>query len=83
VRLTPFVTKALAFLARHEHAPASWVAGELWDDGEHHDPRRWLRCAQGLLGKMRKRGLVERNSTTRTTLWRITAVGREALKECP
>ena len=93
-RITEAVRKALEFLAKATDASGYTTAGELawfmWPDSPAWNKSRqdgavgtaMFRPAQGLLGKLKKRGLVETHRKSQhVTFWMITQEGRKAILE--
>lgn len=93
-RITEAVRKALEFIAKATDTAGYTTAGELawymWPDSPAWNKSRqdgavgtaMFRPAQGLLGKMKKRGLVETHwKSQHVTFWMITPLGRKELQE--
>ena len=92
--MTKTSLKTLQYLAGQDGTPAIWLAHHLWPDSPGWERSKqcgdrgaskgagMARPAQGVLGRLRKEGLVEVDYSRRTSssLWRLTSKGRIALE---
>lgn len=94
MKISPIVRKALAFMATRKDVPAGDLAYALWPDSPGWNKVKnvgtrgaaraaMFRPAQGLLGKMRKAGLVVPGGAGHVTLWNITGQGRAQIANVP
>lgn len=93
MKLTETWKKALGFLAAVDTTTALEFAGQMWPDSPAWSKSRcgpvtggrgigMVRAGNGLLGKMRKAGLVEQDYAVRrsTGFWRLSPKGRSLTK---